>query len=92
MNETVQRNVWAFTINKDKSLSNKHLLIAFPDFGFDGMRADVDGNLYITRHGKGAVVGGIPARESSQRGRRPGGSPTNTASAVRMAEPPTSQK
>ena len=56
VNETVQRNVWAFTINKDKSLSNKRLLIAFPDFGFDGMRADVEGNLYITRHGKGTVV------------------------------------
>ncbi|MBM3768888.1 MAG: SMP-30/gluconolactonase/LRE family protein, partial [Acidobacteria bacterium] len=29
---------------------------AFPDFGFDGMRADIKGNLYITRHGKGTVV------------------------------------
>ncbi len=56
VNETVQRNVWAFTIKKDKSLSNKRLLIAFPDFGFDGMRSDVEGNLYITRHGKGTVV------------------------------------
>ena len=61
VNETVQRKVWAFTINKDKSLSGKHLLIAFPDFGFDGMRADVDGNLYITRHGKGTVVVVSPA-------------------------------
>lgn len=56
VNETVQRNVWAFTIKADKTLSNKRLLIKFPDFGFDGMRSDVDGNLYITRHGKGTVV------------------------------------
>lgn len=56
VNESVQRNVWAFPIRPDKSLGEKRLLIRFPDFGFDGMRADVDGNLYITRHGKGTVV------------------------------------
>ncbi|MBL8296275.1 MAG: SMP-30/gluconolactonase/LRE family protein, partial [Bryobacterales bacterium] len=61
VNETVQRNVWAFPIRKDKSLGEKRLLISFPDFGFDGMRVDVDGNLYITRHGKGTVVVVSPA-------------------------------
>lgn len=61
VNETVQRNVWAFPIQSDKSLGPKRLLISFPDFGFDGMRVDVDGNLYITRHGKGTVVVVSPA-------------------------------
>jgi gluconolactonase len=61
VNETVQRNVWAFSINRDGSLSDKRLLIRFPDFGMDGMRCDVDGNLYITRHGKGTVVVVSPA-------------------------------
>jgi sugar lactone lactonase YvrE len=61
VNETVQRNVWAFTIQRDGSLSGKRLLIQFPDFGMDGMRSDVDGNLYITRHGKGTVVVVSPA-------------------------------
>ena len=56
VNETVQRNVWAFRIERDGSLSGKRLLIQFPDFGMDGMRSDVDGNLYITRHGKGTVA------------------------------------
>ena len=56
VNESVQRNVWAFTIQKDGSLTGKRLLIQFPDFGMDGMRCDVDGNLYITRHGKGTVA------------------------------------
>jgi len=56
VNETVQRNVWAFTIGRDGSLNGKRLLIQFPDFGMDGMRVDVDGNLYITRHGKGTVA------------------------------------
>jgi gluconolactonase len=61
VNESVQRNVWAFDIQKDGSLTNKRLLIQFPDFGMDGMRCDVAGNLYITRHGKGTVVVLSPA-------------------------------
>ena len=56
VNESVQRNVWAFSIQKDGSLAGKRLVIQFPDFGMDGMRCDVAGNLYITRHGKGTVV------------------------------------
>ena len=56
VNESVQRNVWVFDIQHDGSLTNKTLLKKFPDHGFDGMRCDVDGNLYITRYGKGTVV------------------------------------
>jgi gluconolactonase len=56
VNESNERRVWAFTIQKDRSLTNKRLLVQFPDFGMDGMRCDVDGNLYITRQGKGVVV------------------------------------
>jgi gluconolactonase len=56
VNESVQRKVWAFTIQRDGSLTGKRLLIDFPDFGMDGMRSDVDGNLYIARHGKGTVA------------------------------------
>lgn len=56
VNESVQRNVWSFRIGRNGELTEKRLLKRFDDFGFDGMRADVDGNLYITRHGKGTVV------------------------------------
>lgn len=56
VNESVQRNVWAFELTADRRLARKRLLRQFPDFGFDGMRCDVDGNLYIARHGKGTVV------------------------------------
>jgi len=63
VNESVQRNVWAWTINADKSISNKKLILQFPDFGFDGMRCDLDGNLYISRHSKGTVVKMSPAGE-----------------------------
>lgn len=56
VNESVQRNVWKFPIHADGSLGEKRLIRQFPDYGFDGMRCDADGNLYITRHGKGTVV------------------------------------
>ncbi len=56
VNESVQRTVWAFSITPERMLSNKRLLKQFPDYGFDGMRCDEDGNLHITRHGKGSVV------------------------------------
>ncbi|MDB6041330.1 MAG: gnl 3, partial [Verrucomicrobiales bacterium] len=56
VNESVQRNIWAFHISPERTLEGKRLLKKFDDFGFDGMRCDVDGNLYIARHGKGTVV------------------------------------
>ena len=56
VNESVQLNVWAFPIKTDGSLGEKKLLKKFPDHGFDGMRCDVAGNLYITRYGKGTVA------------------------------------
>ena len=56
VNESVQRNVWAFPIHKDGSLGKKKLLKKFEDHGFDGMRCDVEGNLYIARYGKGTVA------------------------------------
>ena len=56
VNESVQRTIWAFTIGVDGTLSDKRLVKRFDDFGLDGMRSDVDGNLYVTRHGKGTVV------------------------------------
>ncbi|MBH58729.1 MAG: gluconolactonase [Planctomycetaceae bacterium] len=56
VNESVQRNIWQFDLSKEGKISGKTLLKKFDDFGFDGMRCDVKGNLYITRHGKGTVV------------------------------------
>ena len=75
VNESKQRNVWAFTITEKGDLANKRLVRRFDDHGFDGMRCDVDGNLYITRHGKGTVVKMSPSgeilREIPVLGRRP---------------------
>lgn len=56
VNESIQRKVWAYDLSDSGTISNKKLLIEFPDFGMDGMRCDTEGNLYITRHGKGTIV------------------------------------
>ncbi len=56
VNESVQRNVWAYDLSPDGDISNKRLLTQFENFGMDGMRCDEKGNLYITRHGKGTVA------------------------------------
>jgi gluconolactonase len=56
VNESIQRKVWAYDLSENGTISNKRLLTQFPDFGMDGMRCDVDRNLYICRHGKGTVV------------------------------------
>lgn len=56
VNESVQRKVWVYDINKRGKIFNKRLLIEFPDFGTDGMRCDIMGNLYVARYGKGVVA------------------------------------
>ena len=54
--ESTQRRVWQYDVDETGNVSNKRLLIEFPDFGLDGMKCDRAGNLYITRHGKGAIA------------------------------------
>jgi gluconolactonase len=56
VNESAQRNIWAFPIGEGGKLGDKRLLKKFDDYGFDGMRCDVDGNLYVARYGKGTVA------------------------------------
>lgn len=77
VNESVQRNVWAFDIEPDGSLNRKRLLRKFEDHGFDGMRCDVDGNLYITRYGKGTVAVVSPKGELLREIDVLGASPSN---------------
>ena len=63
VNESVQRRIWSFSIDSEGNLSGKKLFKSFEDHGFDGMRCDVDGNLYVTRYGKGTVVKLAPSAE-----------------------------
>ena len=75
VNESKQRDVWAFDLTDRGTLKNKRLIKQFDDHGFDGMRCDVEGNLYITRHGKGTVIKMTPSgeilREITVMGKRP---------------------
>jgi gluconolactonase len=75
VNESVQRKIWKFSVDADGNLSNKTLFAEFPDHGFDGMKCDAAGNLYVTRYGKGTVVVLSPEgkilREISLKGMKP---------------------
>ena len=56
VNESAQRKIWAFDVDDNGNINNKRLLIEFPDFGFDGMKCDLEGNLYVARYGKGTIA------------------------------------
>jgi len=75
VNESVQRRLWVYDLTQTGEISNKKLLITFPDFGLDGMRCDSLGNLFITRYGKGTVLmispEGKELVEISLRGKNP---------------------
>lgn len=79
VNESVQRRVWVYDLSAEGRISDKRLLIEFPDFGMDGMRCDVDGNLYITRYDKGTVVKISPRGEEMLEVKLGGLKPSNLA-------------
>lgn len=80
VNESVQRNVWKYDIDKNTgAVKNKRLLIEFPDHGLDGMRCDVDGNLYIARYAAGEVTVVSPHGTVIERIKLKGQKPTNVA-------------
>ena len=71
--------VWAYDLSPSGEVGKKHLLIEFPDFGMDGMRCDIKGNLYIARFGKGTVVKVSPEGKVIQEITLVGKRPTNVA-------------
>jgi gluconolactonase len=79
VNESIQRNIWAYDLSPEGDISNKRLLIKFEDFGLDGMRCDEEGNLYITRYYKGTVVKVSPNGEILQEIILTGKKPSNIA-------------
>lgn len=79
LNESVQRKVWKYNILPDGTVSEKALLIAFDDHGLDGMRCDSEGNLLITRYGKGTVVMVSPAGKILEEFTLKGKNPSNLA-------------
>ncbi len=79
VNESVQRKVWVYDLSDSGTISNKRLMMEFPDFGMDGMRCDVEGNLYIARHGKGTVAKVSSAGKLLQEIKLNGTKPSNIA-------------
>ena len=75
VNESVQRRIWVYDRSAAGTIGNKRLFADFPDFGLDGMRTDVDGNLYVARHGAGTVAifapDGTLKREVALKGKLP---------------------
>lgn len=79
VNESVQRKIWQFDLDANGNISNKRLLIAFDEFGLDGMRSDKQGNLYVARYGKGVVAIVSPSGDLLGEVTLTGQYPTNVA-------------
>ncbi len=77
--ESVQRRIWAYDLSSAGQISAKRLFIRFPDFGLDGMRCDVEGNLYVTRYDKGTVAKVSPSGEVLREIHLVGKKPSNIA-------------
>lgn len=75
VNESVQRRIWVYDRAADGTVSNKRLFASFADAGLDGMRCDVDGNLYVARYDAGKVIvlapDGTLLHEVATKGRKP---------------------
>jgi len=56
VNESIQRKIWIYDLDDSGNISNKRLFFQFEDYGLDGMRCDMEGNLYVARFGKGTIV------------------------------------
>lgn len=56
VNESMSRSIWVYDLDVSGNISNKRLFHSFTDYGLDGMRCDINGNLYVTRYDKGSVV------------------------------------
>jgi len=56
VNESVSRTIWSYSLDKKGQISNKKMFYQFTDFGMDGMRCDIKGNLYVCRFGAGRIA------------------------------------
>lgn len=74
--ESKQRRVLSYDLSED-GLAKETVLIEFNDHVLDGMRCDVDGNLYVTRHGAGKVLKLSPEGEILRTIELPGSMPSN---------------
>jgi|GEM_PF-44536 len=74
--ESRQRRVLSYDLGPE-GIANEHVLVSFEDHGLDGMRCDVDGNLYVTRHGAGEIIKVSPDGAILRTIALPGAMPSN---------------
>lgn len=79
VNESVQRNIWRYTLDEKGNLKDKALFYKFEKYGMDGMRTDKAGNLYVARYGAGVVAVLSPQGELIKTIKLKGKHPTNIA-------------
>ena len=77
--ESLERRIWAFDLSPAGEISGKRLLHEFDDGLLDGMRCDVDGNLYVARFDASAVAVISPAGDLVREIPVGGERPTNVA-------------
>lgn len=71
--------IWAYDLSQKGEISNKRLIIEFPDFVLDGLRVDVDGNIYQARFAKGVIAKVSPEGKILKEIPLTGKKPTNLA-------------
>lgn len=76
VSESKQRRVLSYDLSKE-GITNETVLITFEDHALDGIRCDVDGNLYVTRHGAGVILRLSPKGRLLRTIRLPGSMPSN---------------
>lgn len=69
--------IWAYDLSPKGAISNKRLVTEFPDFVLDGMRCDIDGNIYQARFAKGTIAKVSPSGKLLQEIKLTGKRPTN---------------
>lgn len=74
-----KRKIWAYDLSPKGKISHKRLVIEFPDFGMDGLRCDIKGNIYQARFGKGTVAKVSPDGKILEEIILTGKRPTNVA-------------
>ncbi|MDB4919523.1 SMP-30/gluconolactonase/LRE family protein [Mucilaginibacter sp.] len=74
-----KRKIWAYDLSSKGKLSNKRLVIEFTDFGMDGLRCDIKGNIYQARFGKGTIAKVSPEGKILEEITLIGKKPTNVA-------------
>ncbi len=79
VNESVQRNIWVYDLDKKGNISNKQLFYKFDDHGLDGMRCDNQGNLYVARYAAGQIAVLSPKGKLIKTYSLKGTKPTNVA-------------